>query len=453
VTASVPATTGSMITETGAAMDLQKSPTVWPQPVSESCPALVQTEELADILAHTEDEANRYCVRVCGKGSWCKCDADDGQPKVCQHGLLKQCGNNSPTKKRGTTAVSTAPTTMRVKYGGQVRFDVEDTIEVARLVELIRYNLSGLNTELVSATDGGEVEPAVLPAADFVAGIALHRDIVELTSDVEIHIRLTLVVLQSARVKRFSCTSRAARLVEFTTHGDRVPVMELLQSSNPIIENPDIVMNIAATIYLIVLPMWQPSVMEGSFILAIKTFFRTQIGEADVSVTQAVEIKVLVNNTTPRLMLEALIDQEAFLMAAGIALGPGTSVGHAMPSLIEYPDELGEYLPLPKNSQVEKSTLTILLACAVSASLIGLIVACCIVIRIIIQYRRSGASRDFELGKAGEVASSRADEETALDVTSGVTKSFFTESSDMIVSSGGDQLRTFHPDTRSGIPL
>lgn len=156
--------------------------------------------------------------------------------------------------------------------------------------------------------------------------------------------------------------------------------------------------------------------MEAPLLVAVKTFFRTRLVDPEVAIRLSVEIKVEVNNTTPRLMTEMLVDQESFLRAVRLALGPGVSVGHSMPSLLEFgADSSNEHSPFPEgNTAMKKSTFTILLCVILTASTLGTAVGCCVIFKIVKEYRRTGMPRDFELGKAGEIASSRADEDTAF---------------------------------------
>ncbi|KAF4753009.1 hypothetical protein FOZ62_028344, partial [Perkinsus olseni] len=237
-------------------------------------------------------------------------------------------------------------------------FQVEHPSQADRVLEVIRYNLSGLDNEINSRTQGGLVRPAV------------------------------------------------------------VPVLEVLDPSKPLTMNPDYLTTITATIYLEVLPQWQPSIMAAPLALAVKTFFRTRLARADVTVRSGVLVTARVNETTPRAMTELLIDQDAFLDAVRLALGPGVSVGHSFPSLLVYTDESGGSSPAPNDTAVKETTFTILLIVILTAATVGCAVACCVIFKIVAQYKRSGAPRDFELGKAGEIASSRADEETTLDTTS-----------------------------------
>ncbi|KAF4757839.1 hypothetical protein FOZ63_020904, partial [Perkinsus olseni] len=297
-------------------------------------------------------------------GSWCKCDAAEGQPRICQHGLLQQCGyrlcdcSQFCGDRNGRRRLSASEQSQRLRYEGSVQFQVEHPSQADRVLEVIRYNLSGLDNEINSRTQGGLVRPAV------------------------------------------------------------VPVLEVLDPSKPLTMNPDYLTTITATIYLEVLPQWQPSIMAAPLALAVKTFFRTRLARADVTVRSGVLVTARVNETTPRAMTELLIDQDAFLDAVRLALGPGVSVGHSFPSLLVYTDESGGSSPAPNDTAVKETTFTILLIVILTAATVGCAVACCVIFKIVAQYKRSGAPRDFELGKAGEIASSRADEETTLDTTS-----------------------------------
>ncbi|KAF4655343.1 hypothetical protein FOL46_008279 [Perkinsus olseni] len=331
----------------------------WVKPVTVTCPTLAKSKDLKVVMESTEDDANRYCVSVCGVGSWCKCDAAEGQPRICQHGLLQQCGyrlcdcSQLCGDRNGRRRLS-----QQLRYEGSVQFQVERPSQADRVLEVIRYNLSGLDIEINSGTEGGLVRPAV------------------------------------------------------------VPVLEVLDPSKPLTMNPDYLTTITATIYLEVLPQWQPSIMAAPLALAVKTFFRTRLARAEVAVRSGVLVTARVNETTPRAMTELLIDQDAFLDAVRLALGPGVSVGHSFPSLLVYIDESGGSSPAPKDTAVKETTFTILLIVILTAATVGCAVACCVIFKIVAQYKRSGAPRDFELGKAGEIASSRADEETTLDTTS-----------------------------------
>ncbi|EER06237.1 hypothetical protein Pmar_PMAR006001 [Perkinsus marinus ATCC 50983] len=304
-------------------------------------------------------EKLRYCVSVCGVGSWCKCNVAEGQPKICQHGLLAQCGYRlcdcSHLCGGGGRILEEEPKPL-LRYEGSVQFQVEDLHEAQAVLDVIRYNLSGLDSEINLLTEGGLMNPA------------------------------------------------------------KVPVIEVLDPSKPLTMNPDFLTTITATIYLEVLPQWRPSIMEAPLSVAVKTFFRTRLVDPEVAIRLSVEIKVEVNNTTPRLMTEMLVDQESFLEAVRLALGPGVSVGHSMPSLLEFgADSSNEQSPFPEgNTAMKKSTFTILLCVILTASTLGTAVGCCVIFKIVKEYRRTGVPRDFELGKAGEIASSRADEDTAF---------------------------------------
>ncbi|KAF4684162.1 hypothetical protein FOZ60_008183 [Perkinsus olseni] len=140
----------------------------WVKPVTVTCPTLAESKDLKVVMESTEDDANRYCVSVCGVGSWCKCDAAEGQPRICQHGLLQQCGyrlcdcSQFCGDRNGRRRLSASEQSQRLRYEGSVQFQVEHPSQADRVLEVIRYNLSGLDNEINSRTQGGLVRPAVI---------------------------------------------------------------------------------------------------------------------------------------------------------------------------------------------------------------------------------------------------------------------------------------------------